>query len=66
MKTLFQAQHLSLATASVALVALGNVTPTEAAALYASAELPFQPAHITSRGQIVGEQFCGRLAILPI
>lgn len=56
-KNLFQSQHLSLTTASIALIALGNVTPAQAAALYAIAELPFQPADINDRGQIVGDQF---------
>lgn len=56
-KIMISSKHLSLTSASVALMALGTVAPAQAASLYAIAELPFQPVDINDRSQIVGGQF---------
>ena len=57
MNTKSIAQKLSLATASVALLAIGTVDPATAVSLYSITELPFEPSDINDRGQIVGSQY---------
>jgi probable HAF family extracellular repeat protein len=57
MNTKSIAQKLSLATASVALLAIGTVDPATAVSLYSITELPFTASDINDRGQIVGSQY---------
>jgi probable HAF family extracellular repeat protein len=57
MNTKSIAQKLSLATASVALLAIGSVDSATAVSLYSITELPFEPSDINDRGQIVGSQY---------